>query len=108
MSTLSCHVLDTSCGQPAAGIPVEIFRFGETQSLAKGVTNQDGRFSFAELQLDADCYCLRFITEDYCNEHFKQCFFPLADVVFNSEESQAHYHIPLLLSGFSYSTYRGS
>lgn len=108
MSTLSCHVLDTSRGQPAIGIPVELFRFGENQALATGETNQDGRVKFDQLELAPDCYCLRFITEAYCLAYFQQCFFPLADVVFNTESTQPHYHIPLLLSGFSYSTYRGS
>lgn len=108
MSTLSCHVLDTTCGQPAAGIAVEIYRFGESQSLAKGLTDQDGRYKFEQLDLPSDCYCLRFITEEYCLAYFQQCFFPLADVVFISDEQQAHYHIPLLLSTFSYTTYRGS
>ncbi|GGB14237.1 hydroxyisourate hydrolase [Agarivorans gilvus] len=108
MSTLSCHVLDTSQGQPATGIPVELYRFGETTLLAKGVTNADGRCRFDELELAPDCYCLRFLVEEYCQSQFKQVFFPLADVVFNSQAEQAHYHIPLLLSGYSYSTYRGS
>ncbi|WP_432453776.1 hydroxyisourate hydrolase [Agarivorans sp. QJM3NY_29] len=108
MSTLSCHVLDTSRGQPATHIPVQLLRFGEADCLAEGLTNADGRFSFASLELKAGRYCLRFVTEDYCQQHFGQCFFPQAEVVFISESSQPHYHIPLLLSGFSYSTYRGS
>lgn len=106
-SSLSCHVLDTSRGLPAEGIVLEVLRLDAQQPLAEGRTDADGRFRFDDLSLDAGHYTLRFHTADYCEQQFGEAFFPRVDVHFSVNE-QRHYHLPLLLSPYAYSSYRGS
>jgi 5-hydroxyisourate hydrolase len=106
-STLSCHVLNTTHGLPAEGIEVTLSLFAENTSIASGVTNRDGRFRFEDITLAKGQYTIRFHTKDYCITQFNSVFFPLVEVHFIVED-QRHYHIPLLLSPYSYSTYRGS
>ncbi|UGA53455.1 hydroxyisourate hydrolase [Vibrio sp. VB16] len=107
MSSLSCHVLNTTHGIPASCIEVELTRFSQHESLQKGITDQDGRFQFDAVTLKKGRYTLKFHTEQYCQNQFDDCFFPVVDVHFVVEDER-HYHVPLLLSPFSYSTYRGS
>ena len=107
MSSLSCHILNTTHGIPASGIHVELTVFEQKQSLQDGVTDQDGRFKFDNISLEKGRYTLKFHTESYCQKQFDACFFPTVEVHFIVDE-QRHYHIPLLLSPYSYSTYRGS
>jgi len=102
MSTLSTHVLDTSAGLPATGIRVRL----ETRSgtpLAEGFTDHDGRIGSLGDELDAGDYVLRFETET----HFEHGFFPEVVVVFTISDDR-HHHVPVLLSPYGYSTYRGS
>ncbi|WP_051333233.1 hydroxyisourate hydrolase [Aliagarivorans marinus] len=106
-SSLSCHVLDTSRGQPAEGIVLEVLHLDAQQPLAEGRTDADGRFRFDGLSLDAGHYTLRFHTADYCEQQFGEAFFPRVDLHFSVNE-QRHYHLPLLLSPYAYSSYRGS
>lgn len=104
MSTLSTHVLDTASGEPAAGIQVHVSRSGEDrwEELARVHTDDDGRASgFGDLP--PGTYRLGFETGAYGNE-----FYPFVHVVFLVEEGPSHYHVPLLLSPFGYTTYRGS
>lgn len=104
MSTLSTHVLDTSTGEPAAGLFVHLSRSTGNgwESLAELLTDDDGRANeFGELA--AGVYRLGFETGDYGNE-----FYPFVHVVFTVEESRDNYHVPLLLSPYGYTTYRGS
>ncbi|PZF81098.1 hydroxyisourate hydrolase [Jiangella anatolica] len=102
MSTLSTHVLDTAAGRPAAGIRVVL----ETRSgdrLGEGVTDADGRIAaLGPDPLDAGDYVLRFDTAG--------AFYPEVVVVFAVADADAgqHYHVPLLLSPYGYTTYRGS
>lgn len=100
MSTLSTHVLDTSAGRPAAGIRVSVeTRAGEP--LGEGVTDADGRIAaLGPDRLDAGDYVLRFATAG--------AFYPEVVVVFTVAETGRHYHVPLLLSPYGYTTYRGS
>lgn len=104
MSTLSTHVLDTSTGEPAADIAVHLSRSTDEgwEYLAGTATDDDGRAGdFGEL---ADgTYRLGFETGDYGNE-----FYPFVHVVFVVDASREHYHVPLLLSRYGYTTYRGS
>lgn len=107
MSSLSCHVLDTTNGQPAQDVPVSLLEFGTLNTLASATTDADGRARFAcELSID-QTYTLRFETEAYCHKRFNAVFFPLIDVHFQIADER-HYHVPVLLSAYSYSTYRGS
>lgn len=105
--SLSTHVLDTARGEPAAGVPVRLERPdgpGWT-TVTEGRTGPDGRLRLAEAPLPAGRYRLVFDTAAYLGE---AAFFPEAAVVFEVRESQRHYHLPLLLSPFGYTTYRGS
>lgn len=112
MSSLSCHILDTTHGLPANNVEVELHSFNQAPSqsdcIAKGVTNGDGRYRFEEVELPPASYTLKFLVADYCQQKFGSAFFPLVEIHFNVEDGQQHYHIPLLLSPYSYSTYRGS
>ena len=103
MSTLSTHVLDTAAGRPAAGIPVRLeTRAGEP--LGEGVTDADGRVgSLGPERLEAGDYVLRFDTRRY-----GRASTPRWSSCSRSPTRDQHYHVPLLLSPYGYSTYRGS
>lgn len=107
MSTLSCHVLDTANGSPAKNIVVKLFRLGSVDCLDEQTTNADGRAVFESITLNKEDYTLRFEVKSYCEQQFGSSFFPLIDVNFTVADDR-HYHIPLLLSPYSYSSYRGS
>ena len=114
MATISTHVLDTSRGRPAAGIEISLERLnaGEGWSaLSQAVTDDDGRvkqFVLAEPNLGAGTYRLVFSVERYFEELRQQSFYPEVTVTFLIEAGAEHYHVPLLISPFGYSTYRGS
>jgi 5-hydroxyisourate hydrolase len=99
--SLSTHVLDTTRGQPAAGVPVELRRDG--QILASTVTDANGRAAFGELA--TGIYELEFAIGDYFGE---QLFLDRIPLRFAVSDPAAHYHVPLLVSPWAYSTYRGS
>jgi len=111
---VTCHVLDSSIGKPAADIGVFLEQFNfETSTfdtLGKGTTNQDGR---CETLLDPDhklkrgLYKLTFQTGDYFVATKRDSFYPVIDITFHVAKEE-HYHVPLLLSPWSYTTYRGS
>ncbi|MFQ6393734.1 hydroxyisourate hydrolase [Nocardia sp. KC 131] len=105
MSTLSTHVLDTVRGAPAAGIAVTLY--DGTQRLDAGVTDADGRIGALGAALAAGTYRLVFDTGSYFAELRVDSFFPEVSVTFVVAEKR-HYHVPLLLSPFAFSTYRGS
>lgn len=109
MISLSSHILDTSRGLPAAGIPVSLFSEPAGQPLATITTNDDGRITsdaWALSELPAGTYRLRFAITDYQQQHYGSVFYPYVDVTVTLDDG--HYHIPLLLSPYGYSTYRGS
>jgi 5-hydroxyisourate hydrolase len=105
MSSISTHVLDTSSGKPAAGIRVHLF--GDVGEISSGVTNADGRCPALVPQgssLSPGTYHLSFDIVDY----FPNGFYPEVTVSFQVHDASAHYHVPLLISPFGYTTYRGS
>ena len=112
MSQLTTHILDTTKGEPAAGIVIILYR-GENDAwteIARGITNADGReggLLKAKVLLDHGIYKLRFETKDYFDKTAIATFYPYVEIVFDIT-SDDHYHIPLLLNPFGYSTYRGS
>ncbi len=114
MSPITTHVLDISLGRPAQGIAIvlEARGLGETWSeLSRGVTNADGRLATLladAATLAAGVYRLRFFTDEYFTARGVRGFYPEVCVLFRIEEPAGHYHVPLLLSPFGYSTYRGS
>ena len=110
MSTLSTHVLDTARGRPAEGIRVTLERASGEVVIGSGITNADGRVP--ELvppssTLAAGTYQLRFAVAEYFAATRRETFFPEIIVLFRMDDD-GHYHVPLLLSPFGYSTYRGS
>jgi 5-hydroxyisourate hydrolase len=104
--TLSTHVLDTGLGEPAPGIPVrlEVAHDGGWVALAEGVTDADGRLRdwVSDDDWHAGTYRLTFATAA------RSVFFPEVSVVFFVAEPSRHHHVPLLLSPYGYTTYRGS
>lgn len=108
MSLITTHVLDTSTGTPAAGIPVTL-RGPHQAQIATGTTDADGRI--AELGPDSltpGTYELVFATGEHFDARGVEHFFPQVSIAFTVEASATHYHVPLLLSPFGYTTYRGS
>ncbi|GAB0491392.1 hypothetical protein MMPV_002645 [Pyropia vietnamensis] len=117
---LTTHVLDTSSGAPAAGLTITLHWLPPADTdgggnspvlLSRTVTNADGRVTGRELvPVGADwvagTYRLRFETGPYFAP--APCFYPYAEVVFTVTDPAAHYHVPLLVAPFGYSTYRGS
>jgi 5-hydroxyisourate hydrolase len=113
MSGITTHVLDTSRGRPAAGVPatLEVEAAGGWKLLGKGTTNSDGRITELtpkETPLSAGVYRLIFDTGRYFAGQQLDAFYPQVTIVFRVEDTSQHYHVPLLLSPFGYSTYRGS
>ncbi len=107
MATLSTHVLDTSLGLPAAGVRVSL-ESGAGAALGEGVTDADGRVrAIGPERLDAGDYSLRFDTAAYFTARDTGGFYPEVVVTF-VVEGDDHVHVPLLLSPYGYSTYRGS
>jgi 5-hydroxyisourate hydrolase len=110
MSTLSTHVLDTSRGTPAAGVRIRLLQDGQPRF--DGHTNADGRCpELAALQLDGGRYRLEFAVADYLRAAGQALaeppFLDVVPIDFGIAAA-GHYHVPLLLSAYGYSTYRGS
>jgi 5-hydroxyisourate hydrolase len=116
MGRLTTHVLDTAMGKPAAGLKIEVVRLGSSPAVLKTITtNSDGRADAPMLEgpeFRVGKYELRFHAGDYLREGGQVLAEPLfLDVIpirFGIADVEAHYHVPLLLSPFGYSTYRGS
>ncbi|KEA61821.1 5-Hydroxyisourate Hydrolase (HIUase) [Marinobacterium lacunae] len=113
MSQITTHVLDTAKGQPAKGIELQlsVWREDGWHLLASGITNADGRVSDllpVGKVLPAGRYRVRFELEPYLKLEGVPVFYPRADIEFMVGPDGEHYHIPLLLSPYGYSTYRGS
>lgn len=112
MSQITTHILDTTKGKPAAGVIIILYRGGndEWKEMTRGVTNSDGRIpdllSPNEI-LKEGIYKMRFETKDYFDKLQVQTFYPYVEIIFEIDSTE-HYHIPLLLNPFGYSTYRGS
>lgn len=107
MSTLSTHVLDISLGRPAKGIRVTLEQGAEI--LGTGVTDADGRVPEIKgaAPIRAGVYRLRFLIDEYFTAAGREGFYTEITVNFRVGENE-HYHVPLLISPFGYSTYRGS
>ena len=112
MSQITTHILDTSIGKPAAGVAVTLQQKINDgwQVLSAGITDNDGRIMELldkDKVLEAGVYRLRFETKPYFNQRNIQSFYPRVIVEFEITNT-THYHVPLLLNPFGYSTYRGS
>lgn len=114
MSAITTHVLDTARGCPAAGVPVVLERdagAGQWHAIGRGATDADGRLGGLmpdDAALAPGLYRLIFNTRDYFDAHGIRGFYPHVVVVFEAIAGEAHYHVPLLLGPFGYTTYRGS
>ena len=113
MSQITTHVLDTAIGKPAQGIDLTFSQFvnNEWKLLGGGTTNSDGRVADLvsdDVTLEAGRYKVLFVTESYFQDQNIEAFYPYAEIVFDIKGDGQHYHIPLLLAPFGYSTYRGS
>ena len=113
MSQITTHVLDTSKGKPASGIPVLLEKKSSTAgwtALADGMTNSNGRIPDLlnkKVILKPGQYRLTFETAAYFRKQRVRHFYPFVQVVFEIT-GKGHYHVPLLLSPFGFATYRGS
>jgi 5-hydroxyisourate hydrolase len=113
MSAITTHVLDTSRGKPAASVAVvlELQSAQGWQVLGRGVTDEDGRVHGLlgnDYVLAPGTYRLTFQTGDYFEAQHVESFYTEVTISFIVRERGAHYHVPLLLSPFSYTAYRGS
>ncbi|KAH6916988.1 transthyretin [Coprinopsis sp. MPI-PUGE-AT-0042] len=121
-SPITCHVLDSSIGKPAEGVEVILFRldgsdFTASTKLGSGVTNSDGRCSTllpAKTEGDVSTYAQKgsykiiFRSNEYFANSGRASFYPWVEIPFTIQNPEEHYHIPLLISPYSYTTYRGS
>ncbi|MFR9728693.1 hydroxyisourate hydrolase [Saccharopolyspora sp. MS10] len=106
MSAVTMHVLDAALGRPAAGIAVLL---EGPELCARGTTDADGRIGdLGPERLPAGDYRLTFETGAYFAERGVDTFYPLVQITFRIADPAQHHHVPLLLSPFAYSTYRGS
>ena len=113
MSQITTHILDITRGKPAIAVPISLFqqKGGNWQQIAEGKTNQDGRIADLladDIVLAAGVYRMHFNTNAYFESNQEVGFYPFVDIVFEINANGDHYHIPLLLTAFGYSTYRGS
>jgi 5-hydroxyisourate hydrolase len=99
---ISTHVLDTAKGQPAASIAITLEN--DRGVIARGVTNADGRLTLIDDPPEPGTYRITFDTGSYVPDGF----FPRVTIEFIVRDAARHYHVPLLLSPYGYSTYRGS
>ncbi|KAF6025609.1 urah [Bugula neritina] len=113
MSLLTTHVLNASNGLPAQNLKISVSRItssGENIHLSSGLTNSDGKIPglLSNDQFVAGTYKMRFETEEYFNQLNTETFYPYVEIVFKIKEPVIHHHVPLLLSPYNYTTYRGS
>ncbi len=112
MSQLTTHVLDTTKGKPAAGVTILLFQQLEEdwQLVTSGKTNNDGRIPDLlnkDALLAPGNYKMKFETKQYFDTQGVHTFYPFIEIAFTITGNE-HYHVPLLLNPFGYSTYRGS
>lgn len=111
MSGITSHVLDTSLGIPGKGIRISLERSSGKgwNALGNGVTDDDGRVSdLSAGKTISGNYRMTFEVESYFADQDRKAFYPIVRIEFSVDDPQQHYHVPLLLNPFGYSTYRGS
>ena len=108
---ITTHVLDTARGRPAAGVGVTLERqtaVDRWEPAGRGRTDDTGRLQALADAAPPGAYRMVFETGTYFRAHGMPVFYPLVSIMFEVAGGEAHYHVPLLLSPFGYSTYRGS
>jgi 5-hydroxyisourate hydrolase len=112
MAGITTHVLDTARGKPAEGVRIRLERRAADGSFAlvgEGATDADGRLrTLTSGAVDAGVYRITFDTGAYFAAHRTEGFYPSVDVLFEVRNGAEHFHVPLLVSPWGYSTYRGS
>jgi 5-hydroxyisourate hydrolase len=111
MSAITTHVLDTALGRPAPGVPLRLEHLDGDQVhvLAEARTDDDGRVrELGPDRVEPGTYRLVFDVAGYATATGQDCFFPEVGLTFALTDATQHHHVPLLLSPFAYSTYRGS
>jgi 5-hydroxyisourate hydrolase len=114
MSPITSHILDLTLGKPAAGVTVVLERKSHAsgwQKIADAVSDGDGRLRYLSPEgevFSPGHYRLTFETGPYFLLRGIETFFPQVTIAFTVKDAEQHYHVPLLLSPFGYSTYRGS
>ena len=110
MSAITTHVLDTSRGRPARGIPVRLEALEpQPRVLAEATTDEDGRVpELGPDRVEPGSYRLVYDTAAYHAAQGETGFFPEVTITFTIADPAQHHHVPLLLSPYGYSTYRGS
>ena len=111
MTGITTHVLDTARGRPAAAVDVTLERLsdaGQWGVVSAGRTDDDGRLTALTGVVMPGVYRLRFETAVYFRAQGARAFHPHVSIAFDVAEGEAHVHVPLLLSAFGYTTYRGS
>lgn len=107
---ISSHILDTSQGKPVPDVELKLFN-AQDQCLATAYSNDDGRVlstDFALSHIESGDYRIEFATEAYFTAQGIPTFFPKVVIHFSVTHPEQHYHIPLLIGPYAYSTYRGS
>ena len=111
MIQITTHILDTTKGKPAAGVNIILFKNeADFTEIASGTTNADGRIPDLlpkDKTLEKGIYKMRFEVKPYFDKDGIAAFYPFVEITFEINSGD-HYHIPLLLNPFGYSTYRGS
>ncbi|KAH8120077.1 hypothetical protein DFH11DRAFT_1500570 [Phellopilus nigrolimitatus] len=117
-SPVTCHVLDSSVGKPASGVSVKLQKYRKISTSSEGSTNDDGRCLDLltpiresvedSVVLHPGLYKIVFQTKEYFDALNRESFYPWVEITFEVKDPSQHYHIPLLLSPHSYTTYRGS
>ena len=113
MPKISTHILDTARGCPAAGVEVTLSQWDANRwrSLSAAMTDENGRISHWQpgtMHVEKGLYRLQFATDQYFSRINIETLYPWVDVVFRIEDSNEKFHVPLLLSGHGYTTYRGT
>ncbi|CBT77561.1 hydroxyisourate hydrolase [Glutamicibacter arilaitensis] len=110
-SQITTHILDTGTGRPASGVKamLEAKSASGWQEIGSGSTDADGRIkNLGPVQVEAGHYRISFETGAYFGKQGTETFFPAVTIDFFVNDVAEHYHVPLLISPFAYSTYRGS
>ncbi|KAK6628718.1 hypothetical protein RUM43_002534 [Polyplax serrata] len=113
LGTLSTHVLDISKGTAAALVHVVLYKLidGRWTLIQEGITDDDGRYNYCvsnDNELPIGRYKLHFDVDKYFEKQNQETIFPFIEIAFDIKDASSHYHVPVLLSPFGYSTYRGS
>lgn len=109
-SAITTHILNLDAGKPAANVRVTLHRLDTDAPIASAMTDADGRIMQWEndFTLQAGSYLLYFAIGDWYLQQGKNSFYPEIQISFQVVNVQEHYHVPLLLNAYGYSTYRGS